>query len=104
MNETIKAFLQKLAEDNELAAKFNACKTADEAFAVASGAAEGFTKEEFISAMEQFKASVENTGDLSDEDLSKFAGGDIDWSDVGEGASVSFVSVTIPLSAIMASI
>ena len=81
MNEKIKEFLQKVAGDEALAAKLEACKSPDEAYALASSVVEGFTKEEFISVMEKIKAATENGAELSDEDISKMAGG-VDTSQV----------------------
>ena len=75
MNENIKVLLQKIAEDESLTAKFKACQNVDEAYAVASGVADGFTKEEFVAAMKELKASAANNGDLSEEDLAKMSGG-----------------------------
>ena len=96
MNENIKAFLKKVTEDQELAGKMNACKTQDEAYAVASSVVSGFTKEEFVSTMEKIEAAVERGGELSDDDLKNIAGGDdIDWVDVGIGAGVSAVSASV---------
>ena len=91
MNEKIKEFLQKVAGDEALAAKLQACKSPDEAYALASGMVEGFTKEEFVSVMEKIKAATENGAELSDEDISKMAGG-VDWSDVGITAGASAAS------------
>ena len=88
MNEKIKEFLQKAAGDEALAAKLKACKSEDEAYALASGVVEGFTKEEFVSVMEQLMAATENGAELSDEDISKMAGG-VDWSKVGVTAGIS---------------
>ena len=89
MNESIKAFLNKIAEDQEFAGKMNACKNPDEAYAVASSEVSGFTKEEFVSAMEKIEAAAKSSEELTDDDLQNIAGGDIDWSDVGKGAAVS---------------
>ena len=66
MNDKIKEFLQKLAQDEQLYAKFETCKTPEEAYAVASGAEGGFTKEEFIAAMTELNAA---NNDLNDGDL-----------------------------------
>ena len=96
MNEQIKQFLQKVAGDEALAAKLQACKSPDEAYALASSVVEGFTKEEFVSVMEQFKASAGNGAELSDEDLSKMAGG-IDWTDVAISAGASAAGTAIGL-------
>ena len=76
MNENIKMLLEKLNEDEELADRLSKCQNPDEAYAAASEVVSGFTKEEFISTMEKIKGSIEDTGDLSDEDLSQVAGGD----------------------------
>ena len=94
MNEKIKEFLQKVAGDEALAAKLEACKSPDEAYALASGMVEGFTKDEFVSVMEKIKAATENGAELSDEDLSKMAGG-VDWTDVGVSAAASSVSSAV---------
>ena len=92
MNENIKAFLQKLSEDEALAAKFSALKDPEEAYAIASEAVGGFTKEEFVSAMEEVvKASMGSSGELSDEDLKKVAGGAEEETDI--------VSCTVSASA-----
>ena len=101
MNENIKKFLEKLSQDEQLAAKFDACKNADEAYAVASGAVEGFSKEEFVSAMEQVKAAIDASTTLTEDDISKMAGG-VDWSAVtyGTAASVSISLVSVMTAAI----
>lgn len=81
MNERIKAFLQKVSADADLAAKFNACKTQDEAYAFAVSVDEGIDREEFVCAMEQIKTTIEGSGEITDEDLSKVAGG-LDVTDI----------------------
>ena len=48
MNENFRLFFEKVAADPELQAKLSECKSPDEAYALASGIQEGFTKEEFI--------------------------------------------------------
>ena len=77
MNEKIKEFLQKAAGDEALAAKLEACKSPDEAYALASGVVEGFTKEEFVSAIEKLRAAAGNDAEMSDDDLGKLAGGGV---------------------------
>jgi predicted ribosomally synthesized peptide with nif11-like leader len=80
MKEEIKLFLQKAAEDRELQQKLQACKTPEEAYAIASSVQDGFTFEEFTEAMAKL---YEQAGaELSDEDLAKAAGGaddSINW-------------------------
>ena len=72
MNESIKKFLEKLAQDPELIAKLSAIQDPDEAYKLASSVQDGFTREEFITAMKEIAAA---DGDLTDADLKKFAGG-----------------------------
>lgn len=63
----------------------------DEAYRLASSVQDGFTKEEFINAMKDIAALK---GELSDDDLKKYAGG----SDVTEVVSdVTEVSVGVGL-------
>ena len=85
MNESIQKLLKKLAEDPETAAKLRAVKDPDEAYAVVSSIQDGFTKEEFIAAAQEIRASMQSSGDLSDEDLSKVAGG-VTSEDVAKSA------------------
>ena len=75
MNENIRKFLEKVAQDPEIAEKLSTIRDADAAYALASSVQDGFTKEEFVSAMEQLKASADNSAELSDEDIGKMAGG-----------------------------
>ena len=70
MNEKIQLFLQKVEEDEALAAKLSAIKNPDEAYAIATTVQDGFTKEEFVAAMEGIR-----NGDLTADDLGKLAGG-----------------------------
>lgn len=74
MNEKIKAVLRKIAADPELVARLNACQNPDEAYKLASSLQDGFTQEEFVSAMKDLDAAVK-ADDLSDADLEKIAGG-----------------------------
>ena len=94
MNENIQKFLKRLSEDPEVAAKFNAVKDPDEAYTIASSIQDGFTKEEFMAAVEAIKASMQSSGELSDEDLNKVAGGDASEvvSDITESVLASAVS------------
>ena len=103
MNGNIRKFLEKVAQDPEIAAKLSAIKDPDEAYALASSVQDGFTKEEFVSAMEQLKASAENGEELSDEDIGKMAGGGV--YEVAASAAGSVVAVsTISIGAAAAAI
>ena len=82
MNEKIMQFLQKVGEDAELAAKFKGIANPDEAYTLAASVQDGFTKEEFISAMEQI-----NSGELTEDDLAAMAGGVNETSVIISGAS-----------------
>ncbi len=74
MNENIKVFLEKLAADQELQARFSQLKDPDQAYELASSIQSGFTKEEFITEMTKIKEAMEE--DLTDDDLAKSSGGD----------------------------
>ena len=89
MNENIKKLLEKVAQDPELSAKMRAIQDPDEAYKVASSLQDGFTKEEFLNAMKELAVA---SGDLSDDDLKKFAGG-------GGSMDVSLVTSIVSVSA-----
>ena len=74
MNENIKALLEKVSGNDEMLAKFSACKSVDEAYELAQGLVSGYTKEEFIEAMTALDAA--ENGDISDADLAAAAGGE----------------------------
>ena len=98
MNGNIQKFLEKLSQDPELIAKMGAIQDPDEAYRLASSVQDGFTKEEFITAMKELAAA---NGDLTDADLKKYAGG----SDVTEVVSdVTEVSVGVTIVAAAATI
>ena len=90
MNENIMLLLKKVEQDASLAAKFKNAMNPDEAYALAASIQTGFTKEEFISAMEQL-----NNSDLSMNDMAAIAGGD----EISE-----FVVTTVVSSGMMASL
>ena len=85
MNGNIQKFLEKLSQDPELIAKMGAIQDPDEAYRLASSVQDGFTKEEFITAMRELAAA---NGDLTDADLKKFAGG-VDTVDVSKSVAAS---------------
>lgn len=103
MNENIKEFIKKLAADEELQAKLAAAKDPDEAYAVASSAQDGFSKEEIMEVMTELRNSVDADPELSDEDLLHVAGGG-NWSTttcigvgtgiISGGALASFAAAT----------
>ena len=73
MNEKLTALFQKIAESDELQAKFAEFGTLEEAYEFARTLQDGFSKEEFL---EVCKAVAEAaTGDISDEELVAAAGG-----------------------------
>jgi predicted ribosomally synthesized peptide with nif11-like leader len=74
MNENVKVFLQKVAEDKELQEQFKEIKDPDKAYELATSVQGGFSKDEFVEAMKDLKAKMSR--DLSDDDLEKVAGGE----------------------------
>lgn len=82
MNEKVIQFLKKVEQDEALAAKFQGITNPDDAYALAASVQDGFTQEEFISAMEQI-----NNGELSQDDLAAMAGGVDEKSVIISGAS-----------------
>ena len=75
MNEDIKVFLQKLADDEALQAQFKAIENPDKAYELAANVQGGFSKDEFVEAMKELKSQMSR--DLSDDDLEKAAGGNL---------------------------
>jgi predicted ribosomally synthesized peptide with nif11-like leader len=75
VNENIVKFLEKVANDEELQAKMQKATNPDEAYAIASGVQDGFTKEEFVEAMKELNAQTDQ--EVSDDDLEQVAGGKI---------------------------
>ena len=73
MNDNIKEFLEKIAEDPDLQARFSQIRDPDEAYAFASSIQPGFTKEDLWKTISSIRDTIENTP--SDEDLAKSAGG-----------------------------
>ncbi len=102
MNENIKLFLEKMAEDQELQARFSQLTDADEAYALAGSIQSGFTKEEFIETMTAIRDAMDE--DLTDEDMAKSAGGVSDEVEVSVFLSVtSAFSGAVTVSAAAAS-
>ena len=102
MNENIRKFLEKVVNDPETAAKLNAVKDPEEAYEIASSLQDGFTKEEFISAMNKIYEDSKNN-DLSDEDLKNVAGGgtsELVISLGGSAAGSALISGAAALAAI----
>ena len=97
MNESIKAFLEKIAADEELQTRFSQINDPDEAYVLASSIQPGFTKKEFVEAMTAIKEAMNE--DLTDEDLAKSAGGDTEDIIVSVGASLAISVVVTPTAA-----
>ena len=94
MNENIKVFLEKMAADPELQARFAQLNDPDKAYELASSIQPGFTKEEFITEMTKIKEAMEE--DLTDADLAKSSGGDA--GDVVASVTVSVATVVSAVS------
>lgn len=94
MNESIKVFLEKMAADSELQARFSQIKDPDEAYELASSIQSGFTKEEFVTEMTKIKEAMDE--DLTDDDLAKSSGGDA--GDVVASVTVSVATVVSAVS------
>ena len=73
MNENIKLLLEKLNKDESIVAKLKEIRDPDEAYKLVSSVQGGFSKEEFIEAMQKLGGSGE--GELSDADVAAAAGG-----------------------------
>lgn len=80
MKEEIILFLKKATEDEEIQKRMMACKSPEEAYAVASSVQEGFTFEEFTETMT--KINELSSKELSDEDLAAAAGGAVSTDEV----------------------
>lgn len=76
MNENIRALFGKIAESEELQAKFAGLNTPEEAYELAKTIQDGFTMEEFLEAARAVSAGA--NGDISDEVLASAAGGGMD--------------------------
>ena len=94
MNENIKVFLEKLAADQELQARFAQLKDPDQAYELASSIQPGFTKDEFVTEMTKIKEAMDE--DLTDDDLAKSSGGDA--GDVVASVTVSAATVVSAVS------
>ena len=73
MKEEMKLFIQKLVTDEELQRKMLACKSPEEAYALASSVQEGFTFDEFVETMTELNDMEDQ--ELTREDMAKVAGG-----------------------------
>ena len=75
-NKNIRLFLEKLGQNPELQEKLSQIRDPEEAYKLASGVQEGFTKEEFVTEMKRLYEEL--CQDLSEEDVAKIAGGGVD--------------------------
>lgn len=89
IKEEMKLFLQKVAESQELQEKMQACKSPEEAYAIASSVQDGFTFEEFTETMTKLNDVVNK--ELSDEDLAMAAGG----SEITDVFIVTGITLTV---------
>lgn len=86
MNEKLSAFLSKVVEDEALQAKFEELDNFDDAYELASSIQDGFSKEEFVKAMEAIRDAADD--DISDEDLAAIAGGEGEAAQVPAGYEI----------------
>ena len=87
MNENIITFLKKLGQDEEAQKKLSVCRDPEEAYDIAHGIQDGFTKEEFIEAMTSLNEQINQ--DLGAEDLASTAGG------ISDGVKDTIATVTV---------
>ena len=95
MNENIQSLLDKLSEDEELLAKFEACETIDEIYELATGIVSGYRKDELMEALNSLNSAEE--GDLSDDELAAVSGGGFfksAWKHVKSGAKTAGKAVS----------
>jgi predicted ribosomally synthesized peptide with nif11-like leader len=100
MNKNLIAFSEKLVNDPELGEKMSACKSPDEAYAIASAVQDGFTKEEFVETMTEI-LNVAKGSELSREDLLKVSGG-TDCGDYDSTITTCTVSPVGPIAMLSA--
>ncbi len=97
MNENLKKLFDEIRNNEELVEKFKECKTAEEAYAVATSAADGYTIEEFKEIMMKIDSAAKTTNsELSDEDLDQVAGGlsTGDWLIIGGTSAAGVATIT----------
>lgn len=97
MKENLKNLFDEIKKDDALVEKFKQCKTAEEAYAVATAVADGYTLEEFKEIMMKIDSAVKNTNlELSDDDLDQVAGGlsTGDWLIIGGTAAGGVATIT----------
>lgn len=75
MNEALKKFIEMLAKDSALQEKMVNCKSEEEAYAIAREKVEGFSKEEFQSAMADIQKGYSTDTELTEGDLEEVSGG-----------------------------
>lgn len=77
ITDTMRSFLERLENEEELQKKLQDCKSPEEAFAVAKDAVSELDKNEFFETMKKINDSVakNESGELSDSDLEQVAGG-----------------------------
>ena len=97
MNENIITLLKKLGQDEEAQKKLADCHDPEEAYTIAHGIQDGFTKEEFIDVMKSLNEELNR--DLNERDLAQASGGK--GSDVSNYVASTWgvgVTVTVVLA------
>lgn len=97
ISESLKKFLEKFSQDEELQAKMQEATNPDEAYAIASAAQGGFTKEEFVEVMTELKKQTSE--EISDDDLEQVAGGKVNWTKITKITASVTKTVTMIVSA-----
>lgn len=98
MNENLKKLFDTIKEDENLVEKFKACKSAEEAYEVATAVVDGYSIEEFKDIMLKIDKAAKQSGDmeLADDDLNQVAGGlsTGDWLLIGGSAAAGVATIT----------
>ena len=98
MNEKLKKLFEAIEKDDSLVEKFKSCKTAEEAYGIATSVADGYTIDEFKEIMLKIDkaAKAAENPELSDEDLDQVAGGFStgDWLIIGGGTAAGVGTIT----------
>ena len=102
MNDNIKTLMDKVAQDEELQAKFSQAKNLDEAYVLASSVQDGFSKEEFVEEMTRIREAMEEN--LTDEDLAKSAGGNVDPFMVSVSVATAVTGISVASAGMAAAI
>lgn len=75
MKESLLKLAKLLAEDENFSQKFSSLKSVDEQYDFAQKSVPGYTKEEFVSFLDELEKSYELKSDISPEEMEKVSGG-----------------------------